>query len=93
MLGTVYERKSEIAVFNAIGLNPNPQRGLVVDYTSIPLFYGPWTVVSKAGATYADESFPRFDKTRQNAVEFARETLRVGKQNPMIFAYGNDHCR
>lgn len=33
----------------AIGLNPNPQRGLVVDYTSIPLFYGPWTVVSKAG--------------------------------------------
>lgn len=33
----------------AIGLNPNPQRGLVVDYTTIPLFYGPWTVVAKTG--------------------------------------------
>lgn len=32
----------------AIGLNPNPQRGLVVDYTTIPLFYGPWTMVARA---------------------------------------------
>jgi len=33
----------------AIGLNPNPQRGLVVDYTTTPLFYGPWTIVAKKG--------------------------------------------
>lgn len=32
----------------AIGLNPNPQRGLVVDYTTTPLFYGPWTIVATA---------------------------------------------
>lgn len=37
----------------AIGLNPNPQRGLVVDYLSVPLFTDAWALVTRDG----------FDKT------------------------------
>ncbi|PVB62316.1 transporter substrate-binding domain-containing protein [Labrenzia sp. 011] len=37
----------------AFGLNPNPQRGLVVDYLSVPLFTDAWAIVTKPG----------FDKT------------------------------
>lgn len=31
----------------AIGLNPNPQRGLVVDYLTIPLFTDAWAIVAR----------------------------------------------
>ena len=37
----------------ALGLNPNPQRGLVVDYLSVPLFTDAWALVTREG----------FDKT------------------------------
>ncbi len=33
----------------AFGLNPNPQRGLVVDYLSVPLFTDAWAIVTKPG--------------------------------------------
>lgn len=33
----------------AFGLNPNPQRGLVVDYLSVPLFTDAWALVTKDG--------------------------------------------
>lgn len=33
----------------AFGLNPNPGRGLVVDYLSVPLFTDAWAIVSKPG--------------------------------------------
>jgi polar amino acid transport system substrate-binding protein len=33
----------------AFGLNPNPKRGLVVDYLSAPLFTDAWAIVSKKG--------------------------------------------
>lgn len=33
----------------AIALNPNPTRGLVVDYTPVPLFHGAWAIVAKPG--------------------------------------------
>lgn len=33
----------------AFGLNPNPQRGLVVDYLSVPLFTDAWAIVTKSG--------------------------------------------
>lgn len=32
----------------AIALNPNPSRGLVVDYTPVPLFHGAWAIVHSA---------------------------------------------
>lgn len=35
----------------AIGLNPNPKRGLVVDYLSVPLFTDAWAVTVPAGST------------------------------------------
>ncbi|SCW43831.1 transporter substrate-binding domain-containing protein [Ancylobacter rudongensis] len=33
----------------AFGLNPNPKRGLVVDYLSVPLFTDAWAIVTKPG--------------------------------------------
>jgi polar amino acid transport system substrate-binding protein len=33
----------------ALGLNPNPQRGLVVDYLSEPLFTDAWALVTRPG--------------------------------------------
>lgn len=33
----------------AIGLNPNPKRGLVVDYLNAPLFTDAWAIVAKPG--------------------------------------------
>lgn len=33
----------------AFGLNPNPKRGLVVDYLSVPLFTDAWAIVTKKG--------------------------------------------
>jgi len=33
----------------AFGLNPNPKRGLVVDYLSVPLFTDAWAIVAKPG--------------------------------------------
>jgi polar amino acid transport system substrate-binding protein len=33
----------------AFGLNPNPQRGLVVDYLNVPLFTDAWAIVTKKG--------------------------------------------
>lgn len=33
----------------AIGLNPNPKRGLVVDYLNAPLFTDAWAIVAKKG--------------------------------------------
>lgn len=33
----------------AFGLNPNPQRGLVVDYLNAPIFTDAWALVSKKG--------------------------------------------
>src|SRR6266567_2420413 len=33
----------------AFGLNPNPKRGLVVDYLNAPLFTDAWAVVAKKG--------------------------------------------
>ena len=35
----------------AIGLNPNPKRGLVVDYLSVPLFTDAWALSVPAGST------------------------------------------
>ncbi|SHO66101.1 polar amino acid transport system substrate-binding protein [Pseudoxanthobacter soli DSM 19599] len=35
----------------AFGLNPNPKRGLVVDYLSVPLFTDAWAIVTKPGFT------------------------------------------
>ena len=35
----------------AFGLNPNPKRGLVVDYLSVPLFTDAWALVTKPGFT------------------------------------------
>ena len=33
----------------AFGLNPNPQRGLVIDYLNAPLFTDAWAIVAKSG--------------------------------------------
>lgn len=33
----------------ALGLNPNPNRGLVVDYLSVPLFTDAWALVTRPG--------------------------------------------
>jgi len=33
----------------AFGLNPNPKRGLVVDYLSVPLFTDAWAIVARPG--------------------------------------------
>ncbi|WP_334174901.1 transporter substrate-binding domain-containing protein [Pseudoxanthobacter sp.] len=35
----------------AFGLNPNPKRGLVVDYLNAPLFTDAWAIVTKPGNT------------------------------------------
>ena len=35
----------------ALGLNPNPKRGLVVDYLNVPLFTDAWAIVTKTGFT------------------------------------------
>ena len=35
----------------AIGLNPNPKRGLVVDYLTVPLFTDAWALSVPAGST------------------------------------------
>lgn len=45
----------------AFGLNPNPQRGLVVDYLSVPLFTDAWAIVTKDGfekTTWAELNDP-----------------------------------
>ena len=45
----------------AIGLNPNPKRGLVVDYLSVPLFTDAWAITVPAGSpikTWADLNKP-----------------------------------
>lgn len=45
----------------AIGLNPNPKRGLVVDYLSVPLFTDAWAISVPAGSklkTWADLNNP-----------------------------------
>ena len=45
----------------AIGLNPNPKRGLVVDYLTVPLFTDAWAVTVPAGSkikTWADLNKP-----------------------------------
>lgn len=36
----------------AFGLNPNPKRGLVVDYLNAPLFTDAWAIVTKPGTTH-----------------------------------------
>lgn len=33
----------------ALGLNPNPSRGLVVDYLSVPLFTDAWALIARPG--------------------------------------------
>jgi polar amino acid transport system substrate-binding protein len=46
----------------AIGLNPNPKRGLVVDYLTVPLFTDAWAVSVPAGSkikTWADLNDPK----------------------------------
>jgi polar amino acid transport system substrate-binding protein len=46
----------------AIGLNPNPKRGLVVDYLTVPLFTDAWAVSVPAGSTiktWADLNNPK----------------------------------
>lgn len=45
----------------AFGLNPNPKRGLVVDYLSVPLFTDAWAIVARPGfekATWAELNDP-----------------------------------
>jgi polar amino acid transport system substrate-binding protein len=45
----------------AIGLNPNPKRGLVVDYLTVPLFTDAWAISVPAGSklkTWADLNNP-----------------------------------
>jgi len=45
----------------AIGVNPNPQRALVVDYLSIPIFSDAWAVLTPKGAhaaTWAELNAP-----------------------------------
>jgi len=46
----------------AIGLNPNPKRGLVVDYLSVPLFTDAWAISVPAGSklkTWAELNDPK----------------------------------
>lgn len=38
----------------AIGVNPNPKRGLVVDYLWVPIFTDAWAVVTPKGAKVAE---------------------------------------
>jgi polar amino acid transport system substrate-binding protein len=45
----------------AIGVNPNPQRALVVDYLSVPIFSDAWAVLTPKGAhaaTWAELNVP-----------------------------------
>lgn len=45
----------------AIGLNPNPRRGLVVDYLTVPLFTDAWAISAPSGSklkTWADLNKP-----------------------------------
>ncbi len=56
----------------AIGVNPNPKRGLVVDYLWEPLFTDAWAVLSPAGkpvATWAELNTP--EKTGAAAQGYA----------------------
>lgn len=57
----------------AFGLNPNPQRGLVVDYLSVPLFTDAWAIVAKPG----------FDKKSWSALNDPEVGLVVQKGGTM----------
>ena len=57
----------------ALGLNPNPQRGLVVDYLSVPLFTDAWALVAREG----------FDRTTWSALNDPDVTLVVQSGSTM----------
>ena len=57
----------------ALGLNPNPQRGLVVDYLSVPLFTDAWALVAREG----------FDRTTWGALNDPDVTLVVQSGSTM----------
>jgi polar amino acid transport system substrate-binding protein len=63
----------------ALGLNPNPNRGLVVDYLSVPLFTDAWALVTRPG--FDVTNWNELDKPEVRLVVQSGGTMQVVAEN------------
>jgi polar amino acid transport system substrate-binding protein len=63
----------------ALGLNPNPNRGLVVDYLSVPLFTDAWALVTRKG--FEVTNWNELDKPEVRLVVQSGGTMQVVAEN------------
>jgi len=63
----------------AIGVNPNPQRGLVVDYLWEPIFTDAWAVLVPAGK--AVKTWSELDDPAKHVVVQSGSTMQIVAQN------------